>query len=204
MMSMKQRMPTLVDVDELPEYPIPSGERLESHFYIELHFNRWLNSELRLLAEPDVRAYAIDLFCICQNQAPVGSLPINPRIQAKLLGLDLSVWESLLKRECTPLYKWDQYRCDNGDIVLGHPVVIEMAQKAFGSRMQKLADLAAGRERKRLKDLTERVAQIGTVKMAADPHFMGLVRRWLEENCKGSWTMARVQSAVEAVSISKQ
>ena len=33
------------DNTDLPEYPLPSGTRLEAHSYFKFHYDRWLNSD---------------------------------------------------------------------------------------------------------------------------------------------------------------
>lgn len=91
-------------IDGLPEYPINKSERLESHFYMEWHFNRWLSSEFCLLADPDVGFYGLNLFSLAQNETPVGTLPSDERLLCKLLRIDLEAWRKLMQREITPLF----------------------------------------------------------------------------------------------------
>lgn len=74
--------------DDVFNYPIPSTERLESHYFITFHYRRWLKSEFRNLADLDVRAVGFDLFCEAQDEAPVGTLPTDERLLAKLAGVN--------------------------------------------------------------------------------------------------------------------
>jgi hypothetical protein len=121
--------PRLFDAGTLPEYPIPVDERLESHYFVSFWFNRWLNSDFRLRASAEVRAFGLDLFFIAQNQSPVGTLPTDEVVIARLLMIDLAHWKDLCKREITPLYNWTPCRCGN-KVRLMHPVVTEQAHDA--------------------------------------------------------------------------
>lgn len=198
-MNHAKKVPMLVETSEIPEYPIPAGERLESHFFVEWHHNRWLSSDFRLLADLEVRSLGLDLFFLAQNQAPVGTLPQDERILARLVGVDLDKWQAFCKREPSPLENWTPCRCD-GEIRLAHPVVTEIAEKAFSTKNKYLENLEAGRERKRIRDLNLRIAEQGHARMASDPSFVGRVQAWLEANVDGSWTGNRVREAIEAIS----
>ena len=67
----------LVDASTLPVYPIPSAEKLKSHWFLTFRYRDWLKSVFRNLADREVRAVGFDLFCIAQDENPVGTLPVN-------------------------------------------------------------------------------------------------------------------------------
>lgn len=163
----------LVDAEDVFDYPIPSTERLESHSWIAWHFRRWLKSEFRNLADLDVRAVGFDLFCEAQDEAPVGTLPVDERLLAKLAGVTLEEWKRLCDRPIGPLYGWQACRCDNGHMRLYHKTVLEMAKEALGMREDHLEKRAADRERKRLKDLPAQIVRGGgTTRMGEDAAFI--------------------------------
>ncbi|KIC42225.1 hypothetical protein RA27_02205 [Ruegeria sp. ANG-R] len=154
----------LVDSEDLFEYPIRTGERLESHFFMTWRFDRWMHSEFRLLADKEVRAVGFDLFCIAQKESPVGTLPLDERLLARLVGETLDEWRRLMERPVTPLYNWKECRCDNGQMRLYHPVVLEIAQEALGLRDDKMAKREADRERKRIAELPDKMLRAGAPK----------------------------------------
>jgi len=173
----------LVDSDDVFEYPIPSTERLESHYFITFHYRRWLKSEFRNLADLDVRAVGFDLFCEAQDEAPVGTLPMDERLLAKLAGVTLEEWKRLCERPIGPLYGWSACRCDNGHMRLYHKTVLEMAKEALGMREDHLERRAADRERKRLKELPAKIVRAGgSTRMAEDDAFVIQFDQFLEDH----------------------
>lgn len=154
----------LVDTDDLFEYPIPSGERLDSHFFIAWRFDWWLHSEFRLLADKEVRAVGFDLFNIAQKEDPVGTLPVDERLLARLVGESLEEWRRLMARPIGPLYNWKPCRSDTGQHRLYHPVVLRIAQDALGLREDRLAKRDADRERKRMEALPDKMLRAGAPK----------------------------------------
>lgn len=176
----------LVDSDEVFDYPIPSTERLESHSWIAWHFRRWLKSEFRNLADLEVRAVGFDLFCEAQDGAPVGTLPMDERLLAKLGGVTLEEWRRLCDRPIGPLYGWATCRCDNGHLRLYHKTVLEMAKEALGMREDHLEKLEGDRERKRLKALPEKVVRAGgSTQMAQDSAFILQFDQFIEDKHPG-------------------
>ena len=199
-MNQQLTTPQLVEAGEMPEYPIPGTERLESHFFVEWHHNRWLNSRFRLMASPDVKSAGLDLFFISQNQAPVGTLPMDDRELAPLLGLDLATWQDLKKREISPLYNWEPCLCE-GEIRYHHPVILEMALKALRLKLKKLENLAKGRHRKRLKALeTQIISAGGHERMAKNEAVRMRIDDWLMEHYPDDYrTSELVRAAMEAI-----
>ncbi len=185
---------------DIPEYPLAQNERLASHWFMTFHFQRWLNSAFRLKAGPEVRAYGFDLFCISQNQTPVGTLPDDDQQLAALLHLDLAKWQDLRARDISPLYKWTHCRCGD-EVRLMHAVVTEVAAEAFTKKAKNAASLAEGRERKRRARLVETIKRLGAVSMAADANIVQIIGDWLTTHCDGNWTDQWVRRALEAYSI---
>ncbi|MEH6521207.1 hypothetical protein [Sulfitobacter sp.] len=176
----------LVNDPDVFEYPIPSTERLESHSWFPMHFRRWLKSEFRNLADPDVRSAAIDLFCQAQDEAPVGTLPTDERLLAKLAGLTLEEWNRLTGKPIGPLYGWAMCQCDNGQARLYHKTILEVTKEKLGMREDHLDKLEAERERKRLKALPERIVRAGgSTRMAEDAAFILQFDQFLEDNYPG-------------------
>ena len=194
--------PALVELGDLPEYPLDAETRLTGHFFFTWHTDRWLNSRLRLVGAPEVRAYALDLYCLCQKQSPVGTLPDDDVQLAALLHLDLSRWQELRGRELGPLYKWR--RCLAGDEVrLMHPVVTEVAMDSMRRREVHAAAASAGHERKRVMRLRGMVERAGSKRLADDEGVVEWVDEWLRRNMPEgrNRTHAWVREALEAHAI---
>ena len=199
-MSQVKKKPKLVEASSLPAYPLARDIRLKSHWFIAWDYNRWLNSAFRLTAQPEVRAYAFDLFCIAQNQIPVGTLPDDDHQLAALLNLDLANWLDLRNRQLGPLHHWEPCNCD-GEVRLMHPVVLEVATDAVAKKQANESRNEAARERKKMDRLKETVAKVGTARMSQDAATMLRIKGWLTENVEGSWTEIRVREAIESISM---
>lgn len=187
----------------LPEYPFPADLRLPTHHFITWFHRRYLNSRLRLLAPPEVRAYALELICIAQDQTPVGTLPNDPKQLAALLHVDLSIWDELAARSIPPLYKW--FLCDcGGEIRYAHPVVIEMIGDAMDYQQKAKARSAAGTRRKRMNRLATQAQAMGAhSNIYGNPAALEWIDDWLEERCEGNRTASWVEKALEAYSSNK-
>ena len=169
----------LVNADDFEEYPIAKDQRLQSHFYVEMHFRRWLNSDFCLLADPEVGFYGLNLFFVAQDQSPIGTLPCDDRLLAKYLNVAIERWQQLCKREISPLYNWRKVRCSGGEVRWAHPVVTEMAIKALASKKKHDDVMAKARERKRLKDLTQTLERMGAKHLMMNSGFAERLDQWL-------------------------
>lgn len=190
---------SVVDNTDLPEYPIDAAERLQSHFFVEFHFRRWLNSEARLLADWDVRGVMVDLIMIAQDQTPVGTLPKDPKLIAKMLGMSVDQLHLFCARDVSPLRGWVPCMA-GGQVRLMHPVVTEIAEKAIGSRRDREAEKARRATAKALKDLDARLRAMGCTRQADDRVFVERVDHWLAQNCVGNRTEPMIREALDAVS----
>lgn len=191
---------SLMGGGEIAEYPIPRGERLESHYFVEFHYNRWMTSDTRLLADLDVRSVYLDLIFVSQSQDPVGTLPCDHRLLAKLAGVPREVFEGLCGREIGPLHKWEQVRCGE-EIRLGHPVVTEIALKAVMSRKRNAAKNAEDRMRKRLATIRENLNKAikGGQRIAQSDEMVNQISDWIEGVYPGG--SATEKRIVEALSV---
>lgn len=192
---------TPVSDTDLPEYPLAADERLTTHYFMPLHFRRWINSRFRLLAPPDVRGLAFDLWCLSQDQTPVGTLPADDAELSAMLGLDLRTWQSYLTRDWTPLYKWQRCRC-GGEIRLMHPVVTEMVIESIGRREKKREEAEEGRRRKRMDRLPDQVIKAGgRPALAMNAVMLDWLDLWLMNACPGNRTVAWVRKGLEVWSL---
>lgn len=192
----------VVGAGDLPEYPIAPGERLQSHYYLEFHYHRWLTSDTRLLADLDVRSVYLDLIFVSQDQSPVGTLPCDMRILAKLVGVPQEVFDGLCKREIGPLHKWTPCM-SQGVRRLHHPVVTELALRAVDSRARNAIANENDRQRKRLNTIRKNLCELpGGKRVAESQRMVEQVSAWIEEAYPGgSCTVLRVQAAWEALSM---
>lgn len=203
-MSAPRRHIAPVEAGEIPDYPIASHERLESHFFVEWHFRRWRKSRLRLLVDPDVGFYAFNLFFEAQDETPVGTLPCDDRLLAKALGISLDAWQSLQSRDIGPLYNWHKVRVDTGEIRLAHPVITELALKALSGKRKHAEDRARRRAAKRLKDLAQMIERIGAKRLLGQPGFVEAVDDWLSTHASDrNRTEALVREALDQVSLGR-
>lgn len=189
-----------VDTGAIPDYPEHLlDERLESHFFVTFHYRRWLTSATRLLCDDDVKGHILDLFFIAQDQTPIGTLPTDDRLLAKLMNMDLAKWQQLATRTVPPLHNWTPCLC-RGVIRLMHPVVLELAEDAVSKRRANALQRAKRAEAKAFSDLRHRMIAAGSTRMADNPAVVEQVHEWLKENCLGNRTPARVKEAMEAIS----
>ncbi len=199
---MSKLAPILVDTGTLEEYPISSDERLDSHYFLQWNLKRWRGSTFRKKADPEVGWYGFQLFCIAQDGSPIGTLPCDDQQLAFDLNLPLERWQALLKRDITPLHNWRKVQCDNGEIRFAHPVVTETAKDALKSKRRNADELAKRRERKQLKDLVEKIKQIGATPLAGNPAFVERVHGWILENYPDrNRTEPIIREAMDAVSM---
>ena len=185
--------------DGLPEYPADLIDaRMTSDYFTVFWHDRWLNSELCLTADMDVQGAALNLFWIARKQNPIGSLPTNDDMLAKLLRIDRGYWRDLKGRTISPLHNWQRMRAGE-KIVLGHPVVIEVALDALGRREIREAAQSEKAAAMRIKRLGEMMVEIGCdPRMAADKVLLGRLDDWLLEHHKGQRRMPRFETSLSA------
>lgn len=170
-----------VSIDDLPEYPISADDRLDSHFFIQWNLKRWRKSSFRNLAEPEIGWFGFLLFCESHDETPVGTLPTDERLLARALGITVDRWQSLCRRDITPLHNWSKVMCDNGEVRLAHPVVTEVALDALKSSRKNRSDRDDRRRAKRIKYLGEMIEKrIQAPQLLRNPGFVDQFNDWLE------------------------
>ncbi len=190
----------LVDpTEEIPEYPVELTEaRMTSDYFTMFWHDRWLYSETCLKADLEVQGAALNLFFLARKQTPVGSLPDDSAVLASLLRIDLEQWGRLCGRAITPLNNWRRYRYDN-KVILGHPVVIEVALDAVHRREVREAAQNDKATSMRLKRLGELMIEIGCdARMTQDKILLERLDAWLLENHVGQRRMPRFEASMNA------
>lgn len=189
--------------DEIEHYPFAPDLRLDTHHFFAFFHRRWLSSRMRLLATPEVRAYAIDLYALAQDQTPVGTLPCDQKELAALLNIDRDTLEVLNSQPIGPLYGWELCQC-GGELRWAHPVVLEVIQTALSYQRKAAARSEAGNRRKRLNRLKTQMAAIRVPeRLYSNDVVVEWCDDWLEQHCSGNRTAARVKEALEAHSASE-
>lgn len=118
------------ELEKLFVYPFPAGARPDRPRVMTWPVDWWLRSEMRLLGVKHVRAVAFDLFCIAQGEDPVGTLPTDERLLARLTGETLESWQRLMWQDPHPLWGWELCRCEGAGVRYYHPKCLEIAQEA--------------------------------------------------------------------------
>ncbi|MGH1447418.1 MAG: hypothetical protein ACRBBO_15395 [Cognatishimia sp.] len=194
-----------VDDSEMDLYPISAKDRLDSHYFLQWNLKRWRGSEFRKRAysDPEVGWYGFELFCMSQDETPIGTLPCDDNQLAFGLHLPLEKWQALTRRDLSPLHGWEKVECDNGETRYAHPVVTEIALEALGSKRRNAAKNADERMRKRLGTIAQNLkANIpGGARIAESEEMINRISDWIEEAYPGgSATVKRIQEAWEALS----
>ncbi|MDN3711640.1 hypothetical protein QWZ10_07020 [Paracoccus cavernae] len=141
-----------VSIDDLPDYPLTVEDRLDSHYFVPWERRRWLNSDMRLRGTPECRALFFDLINISYDQAPVGTLPNDHELLAKLLMVDAGHFSQLCRLEFGPLHKWHLVHCGE-EVRLAHPMVLRTLQEAIARREDNRAKNDAANVAKRIQRL---------------------------------------------------
>jgi len=185
----------------LPLYPVATDERLTSHYFVALHFDRYLNSSFRANSTAIVRLYGMELWLLAQKQSPVGTLPESDRDLAFLLHLDLAEWQDLRRLEWGPLYKWTHCITDQGEVRLMHPVVLEVVQDSIGRRDAHRMSQSERAQAARIKRMKDTLTKHQAHQIARSPVAMEWMAEWLSEHPIKNWTEAWVMKAANAWSI---
>lgn len=147
-----------VDIDELPIYPLGCEDRLDSHYFMVWERRRWLNSDMRLKGTPEARALYFDLINISYEQSPVGTLPDDLDLLAKLLFADVGHFRALARLDFGPLHKWTRCLCDGEEVRLMHPMVLRTLTDAISRKEDNRARTEAANSKKRRQRLRDVVA----------------------------------------------
>lgn len=165
----------LAAIDELDEYPLTSDDRLDSHYFMAWERRRWLNCDMRLKGTAECRAYYFDLINISYDQSPIGTLPTDMAVLAKMLFVDRDHFEQLCRLEFGPLHKWRRVGCA-GEIRLMHPMILRTLTEAISRKEDHRARSEAASASKRLLRL--RTSLTGYQKELAEND---AAVRWIDE-----------------------
>lgn len=188
---------------DLPEYPIGREVRMPTHYFVPLQFNRWLNSSLHLMATYEVQGIATALICLAQNQSPVGTLPADDAMLARLLRIDEARWRDLSRAAIGPLHGWERCLSD-GEIRWMHPVVLEVVQDALSRReARELSHQGRARER-RIQRMVEAFRGLGAPEaLLEDRAALDAIEDHLAETCRGNRTAAHYVRALRWAGVTK-
>ena len=186
-----------VSTDDLPEYPLGIEDRLDSHYFMAWERRRWLNSDMRLKGTPECRALFFDLINISYDQTPVGTVPQDLEILAKLLLVDPGHFRALCKLDYGPLHKWTPCICGGGEVRLMHPMVLRTLTEALSRKEDNRAKHEAANAAKRLQRLRSTVAGYHA-ELAKNDAAIRWMDEWLvQEGCEyrnATWIESAMQS----------
>ena len=186
---------TVVDTSDLPSYPVASDVRLNNWFF-RWEARRWLNSEMHLTAAPEVGYAYLNLIFLAQDQTPIGTLPVDRRLIARLLRVPTEVFEDLCRRDPSPLAHWEPCVTDRGEVRLMHRFVTQTLLEQLVDRERREAATSADAERKRLDRLRDAMTAAGFDKVViADTVLVGRLDDWLCEHVKGNRTKEAYERA---------
>lgn len=134
----------------LPVYPYGAEDRLDSHHFVPWERRRWLNSGMRLQGTPECRAIFLDLIWISYDQSPIGTLPADKVMLAKLTMIDRDHFSALCALPFGPLHKWEHCECEGGEVRLFHPMVLSTLNDAMARREDYRAKSEAASAARRL------------------------------------------------------
>lgn len=182
---------------ELPEYPAELCDpHLTADYFTMFWHDRWLSSRLHLTGTMAVQGAALNLFFLARKQVPVGSLPADEAMLSRLLRIDLAEWRGLMAQPVTPLHQWKQYTYEDG-VVLGHPVVIEVARDALTKREHRKASSEAKSVAIRQTRLVELMRDLGCAKgLCEDKVLVERLDAWLLENHRGQRRRPQVDASL--------
>lgn len=197
------RLTSVSEVTDLPQYPVPAGERLESHSYFKLHHTDFLESDFfgacKEVDDWEVIGLALALWSKSQYQDPVGTIPSEPFRQARMMGIPLLRWEDYLRRKTSPLHGWTRCRIiGTGEIRLMNKTVTEVTLDALNWKNKDRDRKSADQERQALARLRKSVEEIGSRNLASDRRYIVMLHRWLLDNYPhGYRTPVRILEGME-------
>lgn len=181
---------SLIDADDLPDYPIARGDMLSGHHFTMWRHHQWLGSTLHLKGSYEVQGAALNLFFMAQTQNPVGTLPNDDELLARMLRMDIVRWRDLCAMSIGPLHNWKKCRCGN-EVRLMHETVLQVLQEAMAKREARDLSKEEKAVAQRLKRLREGLSRLKVDKaVLADEILIRRMDEWLTTNWKGNRTAA--------------
>lgn len=194
---MTDRAFDVIDNSDVRPYPDELCDpQLTADFFTKFWHDRWLGSRLHLTGDLAVQGAALNLFFYSRKQVPVGSLPREEAMLARLLRVDLQVWRGLMAQSPNPLHNWSLYSYGE-TVVYGHEVVIEVLRDALSRReeRQRSNDEKAVRQRRfRLVEVMRGMQCVEA--MWTDDILVARLDDWLVENHRGQRRMPQFEASV--------
>jgi hypothetical protein len=173
---------------DLPDYPFARDFRMPTHFFMPWHFSRWLNSRLFLLGSYEVHGVALALYSLAQQQAPVGTLPDDDALLARMLRMDVARWRDLRRSEVGPMHGWFRVRCD-GETRWAHPVVMEILEDVARRRTDRELSKEGRARARRIDRLKLALAEMGVGEaLLSDRAAIEAIEDYLEGTHRGNRT----------------
>lgn len=185
-----------VDPDKLPEYPLDGSERLESHWFMPWERRRWLNSDMRLHGTPESRAHYFDLICISYDHQPIGTLPKDLDLLARLLFVDARMFRAMCALPYGPLHKWELCRCGS-EVRFMHPRIVETLVEAISRKEDNRAKTDAANKSKALQRVRSKLSAID-VHLAANDDAVRWIDGWFERQSVKRRDDAQYRAAMSA------
>lgn len=173
---------TAIDADELPDYPLSVDDRLDSHWFMTWERRRWLNSDMRLRGTPECRALYFDLINIAFDHSPIGTLPRDMDVLARLAGAEAMHFKALCRLEYGPLHKWRPCRCGD-EVRLYHPIVLKTVLDAIAGKESSIAKNDAANTSKRLQRLRRNVTGLHAELAKNDAAILWMDGWLVQEGC---------------------
>ncbi|MEM1079235.1 MAG: hypothetical protein AAGI09_11955 [Pseudomonadota bacterium] len=186
----------LTSASDLVEYPLGPEDTLESHYFVVWKHREWLNSNVRMKGSPECRAYFFDLVCASMDQSPVGTLPNDIEVIAKLAHADTSHLKRLCEGRYGPLHNWEPCLCD-GEVRLMNERVLLMLQDAISRKHDNRARNEAANAVKRKQRLRSAVAGFNLDLGKNDAAILWM-DQWLEEKSVGYRSARWIERAIAA------
>ena len=188
---------TVLSVETLEQYPIARDERLPELGFIKWVPSRWLNSSGHLKCSYEVQGMARALFDISTAQSPIGTLPDDDEVLAKLLRVDPGHWQSMRALgNRGPMRNWRHCLCGD-ETRLMHSVVTETLIDVLHRREQRELSKEAQATAKRMERLASGLHQLGVDQaVTSDGVLMTRMDDWLRDNCRGNRTQAAYARAL--------
>jgi hypothetical protein len=189
--------------DPLPEYPVSSSVRLDSHGFIAWEFRRYLNSEMRWNADHQIKGIWFDLVQLAHEQTPVGTLPMDHARLARMVvpAVDALTFKALAERPYGVLHGWRPCECDDGTVRLMHGTVTRVVLEALSRKEMNAARTDGASARKRLDRLTVALASTAPA-IAMDPAKVywvdGHIRDAMNRDGNKRRTEAQFHEAIQA------
>ncbi|MGI3170000.1 hypothetical protein ACRARG_12645 [Pseudooceanicola sp. C21-150M6] len=189
----------LVGENDLPEYPVPSSVRLDTHDFIAWEFKRYMNSDMRWNASHDVKGIWFELIQYAHEQTPVGTLPVNIDRLSRVIQpqVDPVTFKSLVERPFGVLHGWRKCLCDDGQVRLMHDTVTRIVIEALSRKEINAARTDASSTEKRINRLAETLAGLAP-SIAIEPAQVRFVDAHIRESMERAGNKRRTQEQLHA------